>query len=75
MRDDLRAEFERRSLTQREVARRMGVDESLISHLFAGRRTFSILTARAMSWSTGIPLNMILQDGDLPLREPQEVTA
>jgi len=59
-REGLRAELRRRGLTQREVARRMGVHEAHVSYLLAGKRPMSPRMGRLLSWATGISLVLVL---------------
>jgi len=61
-REGLRRELQRRGLTQREVARRMGVTEGHLSYLLAGKRPMSPRMGRLLSWATGISLVLILDE-------------
>lgn len=63
-RQDLKAELGRRELLQQDVAARMGISGAQLSRLFSGQRKWSLLTARAFSMATGIPLSMIMPERD-----------
>ena len=65
---DLQAEFKRQGLLQKEVASRIGIHESHLSDVMHGRATLTRRLARDISRATGIPLAVILPEG-------QEATA
>ncbi len=47
--------------TQRELARSLGISESLLSHIKANRRSLGKKTALRISRKTGIPLENLIQ--------------
>ena len=53
---NLKAELATRGLTQRQVAKDMGVSHWYLSRLINGHAPFSRLTARSFAMVTGIPL-------------------
>ena len=63
---DLRDELKTRGYhNQAEIARRMGISGAQLSRLLSGQRKWSLLTARAFSMATGIPLAVIQgRDGE-----------
>lgn len=62
-RRDLKAALVLRGIIQIELARRMGIDQSTVSRLLSGERSFTTIQARAFSFATGIPLATILPNG------------
>ncbi len=63
---DLKAELVRRGITQRELARRVGVSYWHVNDVINGHVVLTDRLARDISRATGIPLSVILpsQDGD-----------
>ena len=60
---DLKAELQRRRLTQVAVAKRMGITHFYLCNILAGRKPWTRRTARDFAFATGIPLADILGDG------------
>jgi len=59
-RTDLKAELVRKGLTQTAVAARMGITRYYLCNLLAGRKEWTLRTARDFSMATGIPLAAVL---------------
>ena len=56
----LRDEMMRRELTQSELARKAGISQTLISQWVNGRRTPSILSAKALADGLDLPIEVVL---------------
>lgn len=56
----LRDEMLRRELTQSELARKAGISQTLISQWVNGRRTPSILSAKAIADGLDVPIELVL---------------
>jgi transcriptional regulator with XRE-family HTH domain len=52
----LRAQLKARKLTQRQLARKSGIDHSTISRLIGGNRVPSLRTANLLARSLGVPV-------------------
>lgn len=59
-RTNLKAELARRELTQRDVARRMGITHTYLSKLVNGKQEWTRPLALAFASVTGIPLAAII---------------
>jgi len=59
--DSLERFRDRNKLTNRDLARLLGVSESYISHYFNGKRTFGASIAIRISDKTGIPMRELYQ--------------
>jgi len=70
-RADLKAELTQRRLTQTAVAARMGITRFYLCNLLAGKKPWTRRTAREFSMATGIPLSVIMPEGNQSEREPE----
>ena len=61
---DLKAEFVRRGLKQKEVARRIGVTHWHLNNVLNGLTPMTERLARDISFATSIPLSVVLGQGD-----------
>lgn len=57
---DLKAELARKGLTNKEVARRIGIGRDYFSQVLCGRAPLNERLARDISLATGIPLSVIV---------------
>lgn len=54
--EQLRTWIARQGLTQREAAKALGWEESMMSHVLAGRRNLGLMLAAKVYRLTGIPI-------------------
>jgi transcriptional regulator with XRE-family HTH domain len=68
----LREERVKSGLSQRELARRLGLSPSLISQLEAGASNPSVGTLYAIVTELGLSLDRVIRGEDFPVEEPAE---
>jgi len=59
--DSLLEYMNKKNMSRKELAKKLGITESYLSYHFSGKRTFGAQTALRISKITGIPLENLIK--------------